>query len=59
MARYLVSGRQVHIITIEIEADSPEDALAMVSDGDGVEIDDELSSEDVEYYDPRIDDDEA
>lgn len=36
--RYYVQVPEVHISTVEIEADSPEQALGRVRDGEGKEV---------------------
>lgn len=35
MPKYLVSKREVHIYYVEVEADSPTEALSAVADGHG------------------------
>lgn len=58
MAKYLVSGRQVHIITVEVEAESEDEALDAAHCGEGDAIDDEIANECIEYYNPRLDTDD-
>jgi hypothetical protein len=36
--RFLVGVREVHVSTVEVEAESPEEAMRLVQDGDGEEI---------------------
>lgn len=39
MPKYLVGRREVHVAYVEIEADSPEEAISSVADGNGDESD--------------------
>ena len=38
MKYYLVQRREIHVSTLRIEADSPEDAAQRVQDGEGDEV---------------------
>ena len=38
MTKYFVGKREVHVSTMEINADTPEEALLKVWDGDGEEV---------------------
>lgn len=44
MKTYTVTVKEIHDSYVEVEADSPEEAIAKVADGEGCEVDCEFNS---------------